>query len=79
MHGFDAEVQHLGDVRHGAAGSEHPQHLILAIGQRIVRRAALRNPGARTSHLAAMDLAPTIADVLHRLHELRGRAVLRQV
>ena len=61
-------------------GAEEAQHLVFAIGQRVVRRGRVgAAPAEQQVARVPPDIAPTAARLLNRGDELLRRAVLGQV
>ena len=78
---FGREEELVGDLPHGLAGGDHPHHLVLAVGQRLVQRLAAVVLELERELLAerGRDVAAAARDLADRAHQLLGRAFLRQI
>src|SRR5260221_411200 len=73
--GVGAEEELVGDLAHGLARGDHPHHLVLAIGQRLVQRLAAIVLELERELLPerGRDIAPAARDFPDRPDELLGR------
>src|ERR1044071_1116335 len=71
----------VGDLAHRLAGGDHPHHLVLAVGKRLVQRLAAVILELQRQLLAQRggDVAAAAGDLADGAHQLLGRAFLGEV